>query len=145
MIRVVCVCVYRSLCIPGESKFWHFSYVVGIFCVRWLGRSRGGQTRKEQIGEEGYHEMGKKGGLSTTDKPGGERAAEEGIKIDESKFKTKNRWSWFWSSMGGSQNSKPSLVFDISCCVSVCNIKLYYFAYFSLVVVLPIVSFCMKL
>ncbi|KAB2621910.1 late embryogenesis abundant protein EMB564-like [Pyrus ussuriensis x Pyrus communis] len=55
------------------------------------GRSRGGQTRKEQIGEEGYHEMGKKGGLSTTDKPGGERAAEEGIKIDESKFKTKNR------------------------------------------------------
>ncbi len=55
------------------------------------GRSRGGQTRKEQTGEEGYHEMGKKGGLSTTDKPGGERAAEEGIKIDESKFKTKNR------------------------------------------------------
>ncbi|CAN6581172.1 unnamed protein product [Malus baccata var. baccata] len=49
------------------------------------------EDEKEQIGEEGYHEMGKKGGLSTSDKSRGERAAEEGIKIDESKYKTKNR------------------------------------------------------
>ncbi|PIN18065.1 hypothetical protein CDL12_09260 [Handroanthus impetiginosus] len=50
--------------------------------------SRGGQTRKEQLGREGYQEMGQKGGLSTVDKPGGERAGEEGIEIDESKFRT---------------------------------------------------------
>ncbi|KAK4539902.1 hypothetical protein RGQ29_031869 [Quercus rubra] len=55
-------------------------------------RSKGGQTRKEQIGHEGYQEMGRKGGLGTMDKSGGERAAEEeGIEIDESKLKTKNR------------------------------------------------------
>nr|KYP46684.1 Em-like protein GEA1 [Cajanus cajan] len=49
--------------------------------------SKGGQTRKEQMGREGYQEMGRKGGLSTMDKSGGERAEEEGIDIDESKFK----------------------------------------------------------
>uniref|UniRef100_A0A452YWY1 Uncharacterized protein n=1 Tax=Aegilops tauschii subsp. strangulata TaxID=200361 RepID=A0A452YWY1_AEGTS len=54
------------------------------------GRSRGGQTRKEQLGEEGYSEMGRKGGLSTMEESGGERAAREGIEIDESKFKTKS-------------------------------------------------------
>lgn len=54
------------------------------------GRSRGGQTRKEQIAEEGYSEMGRKGGLSTNDESGGERAAREGIDIEESKFKTKS-------------------------------------------------------
>ncbi|XP_051122769.1 em-like protein GEA6 [Andrographis paniculata] len=43
------------------------------------GRSRGGQTRKEQLGTEGYQEMGRKGGLSS-----GEGAAE----VDESKFRT---------------------------------------------------------
>ncbi|GFQ00503.1 protein sle3 [Phtheirospermum japonicum] len=52
------------------------------------GRSRGGQTRREQLGTEGYQEMGRKGGFSTLDKSGGGRAAEEGIEIDESKFKT---------------------------------------------------------
>lgn len=50
--------------------------------------SKGGQTRKEQIGTEGYQEMGRKGGLSTMDKSGGERAAEKGIHIDESKYRT---------------------------------------------------------
>ncbi|KAL9315307.1 hypothetical protein ACSQ67_016308 [Phaseolus vulgaris] len=49
--------------------------------------TKGGQTRKDQMGEEGYKEMGRKGGLSTMDKSGGERAEEEGIEIDESKFK----------------------------------------------------------
>ncbi|CAM0955941.1 unnamed protein product [Alopecurus aequalis] len=51
---------------------------------------KGGETRKEQMGEEGYREMGRKGGLSTMDESGGERAAREGIDIDESKFKTKS-------------------------------------------------------
>ncbi|KAI9077749.1 hypothetical protein K1719_040235 [Acacia pycnantha] len=54
------------------------------------GRHRGGQTRKEQLGSEGFQEMGRKGGLSTMDRSGGERAEEEGIPIDESKFRTKN-------------------------------------------------------
>ncbi|KAE8697698.1 Protein SLE3 [Hibiscus syriacus] len=53
------------------------------------GRSRGGQTRKEQIGSEGYQEMGRKGGLSSIDKSGGERATEEVIGIDESKYRTR--------------------------------------------------------
>ena len=55
------------------------------------GRSKGGQTRKEQMGTEGYQEMGRKGGLSTMEKSGGERAEEEGVEIDESKFATKNQ------------------------------------------------------
>ncbi|KAI3470897.1 hypothetical protein Pfo_027560 [Paulownia fortunei] len=54
------------------------------------GRSRGGQTRREQLGTEGYQEMGRKGGLSTGDKSGGERAEEEGVEIDESKFRTQS-------------------------------------------------------
>lgn len=53
--------------------------------------SKGGQTRKDQMGHEGYQEMGRKGGLSTMDKSGGDRAAEEGIEIEESKFRTKSR------------------------------------------------------
>lgn len=48
--------------------------------------SRGGQTRMEQLGMKGYNKMGTKGGLSTMEQFGGERAAQEGIKIDESKF-----------------------------------------------------------
>ncbi|KAL5734363.1 hypothetical protein ACOSP7_032224 [Xanthoceras sorbifolium] len=55
------------------------------------GRSRGGQTRKEQLGTEGYQEMGRKGGHSTGDQSGGERAAEEGVNIDESKFRTRSK------------------------------------------------------
>jgi hypothetical protein len=49
--------------------------------------TKGGQTRKEQMGREGYQQMGRKGGLSTMNKSGEERAAEEGIDIDESKFR----------------------------------------------------------
>jgi len=33
--------------------------------------------------------MGRKGGLSNSGMPGGERAAEEGVEIDESKFRAK--------------------------------------------------------
>ncbi|RWW12935.1 hypothetical protein GW17_00023374, partial [Ensete ventricosum] len=54
------------------------------------GRRRGGQTRREQMGTEGYHEMGRKGGLSTMEESGGERAQREGIEIDESKFTKHN-------------------------------------------------------
>ncbi|KAI4383955.1 hypothetical protein MLD38_009733 [Melastoma candidum] len=54
------------------------------------GRSRGGQTRKEQLGTEGYKEMGRKGGLSTGDESGQEHAEQEGIEIDEPKYKTTN-------------------------------------------------------
>lgn len=42
--------------------------------------------------------MGRKGGLSTMDKSGEERAEEEGINIDESKFKTANKNQDPWSS-----------------------------------------------
>ena len=52
--------------------------------------SKGGQTRKEQLGHEGYSEMGRKGRLRTMEESGGERAAREGIDIDESKFRTKS-------------------------------------------------------
>nr|GMD52963.1 em protein H5 [Ipomoea batatas] len=51
------------------------------------GRQKGGQTRKDQLGTEGYQQMGRKGGLSTGDESGGERAEREGIDIDESKFR----------------------------------------------------------
>ncbi|KAL4338185.1 hypothetical protein AHAS_Ahas12G0184900 [Arachis hypogaea] len=51
-------------------------------------RSKGGQTRREQLGTEGYQEMGRKGGFSTMEKSGEERAEEEGVEIDESKFAT---------------------------------------------------------
>ncbi|KMT11748.1 hypothetical protein BVRB_5g105820 [Beta vulgaris subsp. vulgaris] len=42
------------------------------------GRSKGGQTRKEQLGTEGYKEMGRKGGRATGEKP------DEGLDVDES-------------------------------------------------------------
>ncbi|RWW34738.1 hypothetical protein GW17_00000472 [Ensete ventricosum] len=45
------------------------------------GRSRGGQTRKEQLGTEGYQEMGRKGGHST----GVGGATREGVDDDEHK------------------------------------------------------------
>ncbi|KVI04841.1 em-like protein GEA6 [Cynara cardunculus var. scolymus] len=49
------------------------------------GRSRGGQTRRDQLGAEGYQEMGRKGGLSTGDQTGGGRGkTDEGIDVDES-------------------------------------------------------------
>ncbi|KAJ0497999.1 putative Late embryogenesis abundant protein, LEA_5 subgroup [Helianthus annuus] len=51
--------------------------------------SKGGEARKEEMGSEGYKEMGRKGGLSTTEKSGQERVEEEGIEIDESKYRTK--------------------------------------------------------
>jgi hypothetical protein len=65
-------------------------FVFSLYNYVMEGRSRGGQTRREQLGPEGYQEMGRKGGLSTVEKSGGERAAEEGIPIDESKFRTRS-------------------------------------------------------
>ena len=51
------------------------------------GRHKGGHHRAQELGHEGYSEMGKKGGLSTMEQSGGERAQEEGIPLDESKFR----------------------------------------------------------
>ncbi|KAK4342724.1 hypothetical protein RND71_038540 [Anisodus tanguticus] len=71
---------------PGRSRGGQTrKEQLGTEGYQQLGQ-KGGQTRKEQIGREGYQEMGRKGGLGTTDKSGGERAAQEGADIDESKF-----------------------------------------------------------
>ncbi|KAM7491902.1 hypothetical protein LguiA_034823 [Lonicera macranthoides] len=71
-----------------------YGTVVGFICLKYyvpfcgcVGRSKGGQTRKGQIGTEGYQEMGRKGGLSTNEESSRER---EGISIDESKFRNKS-------------------------------------------------------
>lgn len=50
------------------------------------GRAKGGKHRAKQLGKEGYQEMGKKGGLSSS----GEWPEEKGVPIDESKFWTKS-------------------------------------------------------
>eukprot|EP00246_Nothoceros_aenigmaticus_P000241 TRINITY_DN10350_c0_g1_i1.p1 TRINITY_DN10350_c0_g1~~TRINITY_DN10350_c0_g1_i1.p1 ORF type:complete len:118 (+),score=20.11 TRINITY_DN10350_c0_g1_i1:214-567(+) len=55
------------------------------------GRSRGGHTRSEQLGIEGYEEMGRKGGLSSGLRTAEEAMAEKGVHIDESKFRTKSK------------------------------------------------------
>jgi len=59
-------------------------------CFVWVliskGRAKGGKHRAEQLGKEGYQEMGKKGGLSSS----GESPEEKGVPIDESKFQTKS-------------------------------------------------------
>ncbi|KAG6547987.1 hypothetical protein Mapa_010809 [Marchantia paleacea] len=57
------------------------------------GARKGGRARAEQLGHEGYQEMGRKGGLATNDKSGEEAAAEKSIKIDEAKYKTKSKLS----------------------------------------------------
>ncbi|TXG50093.1 hypothetical protein EZV62_025968 [Acer yangbiense] len=52
------------------------------------GRNRGGQTRKEQLGTEGYQELGRKGGMSTGDHQSG--GDHEGVNTNESKFRTQS-------------------------------------------------------
>lgn len=50
------------------------------------GRSKGGKTRANQLGHDGYAEMGKKGGLASSGADPNESAAAQDIDIDESKF-----------------------------------------------------------
>jgi hypothetical protein len=59
---------------------------VTVFVNCGAGRSKGGQTRAEQLGHDGYVEMGKKGGSATNEQSGGDAAAAAGREIDESKF-----------------------------------------------------------
>ncbi|KAK8964053.1 Em protein H5 [Platanthera guangdongensis] len=55
---------------------------------RWEAEAdRPGQSRKEQIGTEGYKEIGWMGVLTATEVFGGEQAVGEGVYINDSKFK----------------------------------------------------------
>ncbi|TXG50091.1 hypothetical protein EZV62_025966 [Acer yangbiense] len=68
----------------GEA-YWDDRYGGG----KDMGRNRrGGQTRKEQLGTEGYQELGRKGGMSTGDHQSD--GAYEGVNMNESKFRTKS-------------------------------------------------------
>ncbi|KAL3698995.1 hypothetical protein R1sor_017017 [Riccia sorocarpa] len=53
------------------------------------GRSKGGQHRAEQLGSEGYSEMGTLGGLSSNGADGAQVAEDRGVEIDTSKFTNK--------------------------------------------------------
>lgn len=53
---------------------WEDGLTVAV--VGSAGRSKGGQTRREEMSHEAYSEMGRKGGLTTT-----EKSAEQRIEV----------------------------------------------------------------
>ncbi|KAE8694845.1 Em protein H2 [Hibiscus syriacus] len=54
---------------------------------RWFPAQRRGDKEAANR-DRGYQEMGSKGGLSNSNMTGGERAADGGVGIDESKVRT---------------------------------------------------------
>ena len=60
-------------------------YKLGV-TLSGAGWSKGRQARAEQLGHDGYVEMGKKGGSATNEQSGGDAAAAFGHDIEESKF-----------------------------------------------------------
>ncbi|KAL9226696.1 hypothetical protein vseg_002479 [Gypsophila vaccaria] len=54
------------------------------------GRSKGRQTRKDQLGSEGYQEMGRKGGQSTGDRSGGDTKDDVDNPEDDPTYRTSN-------------------------------------------------------
>ncbi|KAK4836109.1 hypothetical protein QYF36_018666 [Acer negundo] len=72
--------------VNGSTCFSSKGWLIAI--RQDLRRNRGGQTRKEQLGTEGYQELGRKGRMSTGEHQSG--GAHEGVNMNESKFRTKS-------------------------------------------------------
>ncbi|GAQ78673.1 Em protein [Klebsormidium nitens] len=78
------------------------------------GRHKGGLHRAQEPGHEGYHEMGKKGGLASSGDDPEQRAQREGIHIDESKFRKSLHCAL---SLAAAQLVKLPIALEILACV----------------------------